>query len=552
MPGTVRVIAPTITSTGRLLNQLDKHKRVAAYARVSTDDPEQLTSYETQKAYYEKYISSHEGWELVGIYADEGISGTQMKNRAQFNEMLDLARKGHIDMIITKSMSRFARNTVDTLKVIEEMRKRDVEIFFEKENISTSDRKIDFLLTIIASLAQEESRSISQNVTLGVQKRMELGTFRGGPKRFYGYKRNEYGVYEIVESEAQVIRRIFAMCMSGLSLNDIAEILNKEGIPSRNGGEWLRGGIRSILRNEKYKGCTLYQKTYTTDFLTHKIKINQGQRAKYFIENSHEAIVEPKLFDGAQVMLKSQEAKYKYPLAGKVICGNCFKTMNRLTTYRKNGDPVVVLTCRTTAKSSGKCSQKWMRYDDVEEITKRLIAKLYNHEKANELTLTVINKAVENSLSLMDEISAARKEMKANEERMQDLLINRDNLQRKGLTSDELEKRFEELKTSIRNSQLLIESYERDMVANGKITRNQESLRNLVEKGSQELNRVLVDKLFDRIIEKDEKSLIYIKSNKPMSLEVLRHNLSLIDKYKPKIEGEYKGTSYRYVEVNHE
>ena len=242
------------------INSRDKRK-VAGYARVSTDHEEQQTSYEAQVDYYTNYINGREDWELVSVYTDEGISGTSTAKREGFNKMVADALDGRIDLIITKSVSRFARNTVDSLTTIRKLKDHKVECYFEKENIWTFDSKGELLLTIMSSLAQEESRSISENVTWGQRKRFADGKVTVPFKRFLGYDRGGDGNLVINEEQAAVVRRIYGMFLQGRSPSAVAKALTKEGIPTPGGKtKWSGSTVRSILTNEKYKGDALLQK----------------------------------------------------------------------------------------------------------------------------------------------------------------------------------------------------------------------------------------------------------------------------------------------------
>lgn len=240
-----------------------RKKRVAAYARVSTDSEEQQTSYEAQIDYYTKYIKEKSEWEFVKIFTDEGISATNTKKRDGFNEMIQCALNGEIDLIITKSVSRFARNTVDTLTTVRMLKEKGVEVYFEKENIYTLDSKGELLITIMSSLAQEESRSISENVTWGQRKRFADGNINLPYKQFLGYEKGENGFPKIVEAEAKIVRQIYDMFYyKGKTPSYIATYLTKNNVPTPAGKKiWQASTIESILTNEKYKGDALLQKT---------------------------------------------------------------------------------------------------------------------------------------------------------------------------------------------------------------------------------------------------------------------------------------------------
>lgn len=302
-------------------------KRVAAYARVSTEQDAQQNSYEAQIEYYTNCIKGKPDWEFVGIYADEGISGTSYKNRSGFNRMIDDARAGKIDLILTKSISRFSRNTVDSLSVTRELKAKGVEVFFEKENISSMDKTAELVFTMLSSIAQEESRSISENVRWGKQRSMEAGKVSLAWSSFLGYEKGEDGLPKIVEKEAEIVRRIYRRYLEGVSLTGIAKELNDDGITTAMDKKWTKDGIRRILTNEKYKGDARLQKTYVDDFLTKQVKKNNGERKQWYIHDSHDAIVSPETFELVQRELSRRSSRtgrfYDSPFTKKIICGDC-------------------------------------------------------------------------------------------------------------------------------------------------------------------------------------------------------------------------------------
>ena len=315
--------------------------KVAAYCRVSTEMEEQASSYEAQVQHYTDYIQKNPDWELAGIFADEGISGTDTKKRAEFNRMIDACKNGEIEYIITKSISRFARNTVDCLQYIRKLKELKIAVFFEKENINTMDAKGEVLLTIMASLAQQESQSLSQNTKMGVQYRFQQGQLRINHNHFLGYTKDEDGNLVVEPKESEIIKRIFREYLEGSSLQDIAKGLMDDGILT--GGKrklWRAEGVRLILRNEKYMGDALLQKTFTVDFLTKKRVKNDGSYAQqYYVENSHPAIIPKDIFTQAQQELdrrKSMKNKNsqcfsgKYALTGITICGDCGNVYRRV------------------------------------------------------------------------------------------------------------------------------------------------------------------------------------------------------------------------------
>lgn len=250
----VTIIPPTINPLTHISMAATRKRRVAGYARVSTDSDEQFTSYEAQIDYYTQYIQRNSEWAFVKVYTDEGISGTSTKNRTGFNEMIDDAMSGKIDLIVTKSVSRFARNTVDSLVTIRKLKEKGVEVYFEKENIYTFDSKGELLLTIMSSLAQEESRSISENVTWGQRKRFADGKVNLPYKQFLGYRKGADGLPEIVPEEAAIVRRIYARFMEGLTPHTIAKEMTADGIPTPSGKQcWQTSTVESILQTKSIR-----------------------------------------------------------------------------------------------------------------------------------------------------------------------------------------------------------------------------------------------------------------------------------------------------------
>jgi len=329
MQRAVTIIPAKETLPFNVFSSEEIKRRVAAYARVSTNDEEQLTSYKTQVKYYTKHIQSNPEWEFAGMYADRDRSGTTTKRRDDFNRMISDALAGKIDLIITKSVSRFARNTVDTLTIVRQLKEKGVEVYFEKENIYTLDSKGELLITIMSSLAQEESRSISENVTWGQRKRMQDGKVSLPYKHFLGYEKGPDGAPVIVEEEAEIVRLIYRLFLYGKSPSAIATMLTGEGILTPGGKiGWRPNAVISILTNEKYSGNALLQKKFTVDFLTKKQKVNEGEVPQYFVENSHPAIIDPELFDLVQYEMKQRKESGRWtssvhPFSGKIFCGEC-------------------------------------------------------------------------------------------------------------------------------------------------------------------------------------------------------------------------------------
>lgn len=308
--------------------QIRKKRKAAAYARVSTEKDEQFSSYEAQIDYYTNLIKDNDNYEFVKVYTDEGITGTSTKHRKGFNEMINDAINGKIDIIITKSISRFARNTVDSLVTIRKLKEIGCEIYFEKENIYTFDSKGELLITIMSSLAQEESRSISENVTWGIRKKFSDGIYHMHYSEFLGYDRGSNGEPIINEKEAIIVRRIYLMFLEGITPYNISKILTKENIPTAtHNHKWYVSVVQSILSNEKYTGDAILQKTINIDFLTKKRKPNNGEVNQYYIKNGHPGIITHKMFNEVQKKLKNNPRSRFYEndneLSKRIKCGCC-------------------------------------------------------------------------------------------------------------------------------------------------------------------------------------------------------------------------------------
>lgn len=394
IPATAGRFAPaTANTSGR--------KRVAAYARVSTDLEEQQTSYEAQIDYYTRHIKANPDWNFIEVYADEGISATSTKKRDGFNRMIADALSGKIDLIITKSVSRFARNTVDTLTIVRQLKEKGVEVFFEKENIYTLDSKGELLITIMSSLAQEESRSLSENVTWGQRKRFSDGKVSLPYGQFLGYEKGEDGLPKIVEKEAEIVRLIYKLFLDGKTPSKIAKHLMEKAVLTPGGKQkWQSSTVESILTNEKYKGDAMLQKTFTVDFLTKKKKINEGEIPQYYVENSHPAIVSPEAFDLVQHEMKRRKSLKGYKTSGgcfssKLICGECgnfygSKVWHSTSKYRRT-----IWQCNHKFKNEQKCQTPHLN----EETIQRAFIDSFNSLISNKAEILTNYKAIIHSLT---------------------------------------------------------------------------------------------------------------------------------------------------------
>ena len=367
--------AERVVQRVQLVAPLPKRKRVAAYARVSLDKDTMLHSLAAQVGYYNEYIQKHPEWEFAGVYADEGISGTKA-NRPEFQRLLDDCRAGKIDLILVKSISRFARNTLTMLATVRELKALGIDVLFEKEGIHSMSGDGELMLSILASFAQAESQSVSENCRWRIQKNFKEGIPVGA--FMYGYKMKN-GHFNIIPEEAAVVRRIYQMYLEGRGRGSIAKILNKEHIPAPEGGLWNSTGIYVILRNEKYSGDLLLQKYYVKDYLTKKKMKNQGEFPQYYIEDDHEAIIDKDTFERVQVIINDRANKYagtlkepadsqnKYPrredgnylFTKKIICGVCGHPFGRKIAAPGSKYEKAIWICNTYAvRGKDHCASK--------------------------------------------------------------------------------------------------------------------------------------------------------------------------------------------------
>lgn len=375
----VTKIAETASSKVKL-----KKIRVAAYCRVSTDSDAQLESLEAQKTHYENYITSRDDWEFAGLYYDEGITGTKKDKRPELLRLIDDCKAGKVDFVITKSISRFSRNTTDCLELVRKLLALHIPIYFEKEAINTLDAKGEVLITIMASLAQQESQSMSQNIKLGLQYRYQQGKVQVNHNRFLGYTKDNDGHLIIDPEQAEIVKRIYREYLEGSSMDKIADGLMADGILTGAGKtKWHTSTINKILRNEKYMGDALLQKTYTTDFLTKKRIKNNGTVPQYYVEGDHEAIIPKELFMQVQAELVRRRVVHVSPTGKKrsfscnhcfaqmVFCGDCGELYRRVH-WNNHGCKSIVWRCisRLEPTSAEKnCTNRTVNELLLQEIT---------------------------------------------------------------------------------------------------------------------------------------------------------------------------------------
>lgn len=350
------VIVIPATITAKTYSTRKKKLRVAAYCRVSTDDEEQLTSYRNQIEHYTNKIKQNADWKLVGIFADEGITGVMAKKRDEFLKLINLCRDGKVDVIITKSISRFSRNVADTIKYVRELKALNVAVIFEKENIDTSKMTSEMILDMYGVFAQAESESISDNVRMGKRFGYKSGKVPMQYGQILGYRRGENNEPEIVPEEAKIIELIYYKFLEGWSLPKLSKYLEENGYKTVKGSTaWSKATIRGILTNEKYKGDVLMQKSYVVDLFSKKVAKNNGELPMYLVKNHHKPIIPREVWDKVQVviarrnniksatdmnMMKKGKYSSKYALTGLVICGDCGSQYRR-TTWTANGKRIV-------------------------------------------------------------------------------------------------------------------------------------------------------------------------------------------------------------------
>jgi DNA invertase Pin-like site-specific DNA recombinase len=368
----VRVINPVAGRTNKL--------RVAAYCRVSSDSEDQLHSYAAQIRFYTDLIRKTDGWELVDIYADEGLTGTCLDKRDEFHRMMRDCRKGKIGKILVKSVSRFARNTKDCLAELRELKLLGVSVRFEKENIDTETLTTELMVSVSGSLAQEESISISQNQRWSYQKRMKNGEFITC-KAPFGYRLVDGKHLEIVEDEAKIVRWMFDSYLSGMSMYEIADKLTEIGVPTTDGKPyWQYTSVRYLLGNEKYMGDSLLQKTCVTNEFPFKKVDNKGQKAQYYVENSHPAIITRETFERARELTKRRrpyeyDGYMEYPLTRKIVCGSCGSTFKR----RESKSGYVCWVCMKHDRSKESCDVGRIAETEIHDAFLRVYHKLKRH-----------------------------------------------------------------------------------------------------------------------------------------------------------------------------
>ncbi len=412
--------------------------RVAAYCRVSTELEEQQNSYQVQIAYYTDLINKKKEWTLAGIFADEGISGTQTKKRTEFNRMIRMCRNKKIDLVITKSISRFARNTVDCLEYVRQLKDLGIGVIFEKENINTLTMTSEFMIALYGSFAQAESESISKNVSWGKEKAYREGKVQFQYKHLLGYKKGADGKPEIIPEEAETVKLIYTMFLDGHSMKNIALILHVKGKHTKTGStEWRTNTITRILQNEKYVGDALLQKTFTSDCITHKVVKNHGERPMYLVTNHHDPIIDRDTYNRVRQELArrnskrkisdktiTEQGKYsgKYALTELLICGKC-GTPYRRTTWAARGKKQIVWRCISRLEHGKKYCPDSPTIKE-EQLHKAIIRAINNYYSCRNDIVKILKANIGSVLECQgqEEILAAEKRLKEIDQARTDLI----------------------------------------------------------------------------------------------------------------------------------
>lgn len=469
IPASKPLHAPTAHRKGKL--------RVAAYCRVSTDSEEQLNSYKAQKSYYAHIISEKEEWELAGIYADEGISGTSLKKREEFKRMIAACKRGRIDLIITKSISRFARNTVDCLNTVRMLKALGIGVIFEKENINTLTESSEFLITLFSSFAQAESESLSKNVAWGLRKSMEAGNVNIPYATFLGYRKGPDGLPEIVPEEAEVVRLIYRRYIDGWSVHQIKSELLQIGARTATGATaWHISTIMSILTNEKYCGDALLQKSYISDCISKKKKKNHGELPMYYIKDHHPAIVSRAVFQWVQEEIarrnskrkvsektsQTERGKYsgKYALSERIVCGECGSRYRRVT-WTSHGKKRVVWRCISRLDHGKKyCQHSATVYE--ESLHSAILSAVNSYLDAAEVqaeTLRITEEAIQNQSGKALELST----MKARITEIHDQQVKLLDLLLEYMDDEDLNNRMQELSEEKQQLESSVLAYQSDI-----------------------------------------------------------------------------------------
>lgn len=493
-----------INKEGKIEN---RKTRVAAYARVSTDSDEQQTSFISQQKYYLDKITKNSDWNFVEVYADEGISGTQVCKRENFMRMIKDAMDGKIDLILTKSISRFARNTLDTLRYVRELRNANVGIIFEEENINTMDMAGELMLTILSSVAQQESENISSHVKLGLRIKKERGELIGNAA-CYGYSYDhETKKMLIIEEEAKIVRRIFQLYLQGYGSSSISKILTDMNIASPTGKpSWRDTTIANMLKNEKYVGDVILGKTYTTDPITHKIKKNNGEEDKYLVRNHHDPIISREEFEKVQEIFNSRNSTKptgrkvmnRYTFSGRFRCGFCGRTFVKKSLYKKRP----AWDCISVVKYTREiCKNSRLTHEDVIKSCFSEAFNLLTADEGVELDkfLLHIKEVISDSTpqKMIKKLETAISDERRKINKLIDLLVE------EKIDNKTFELKQSKLQKLIEEKEAKIEAIKKDEDFNEKVSTGIENMKKDVLNFAKDnsINKIFNEEIFDSVVD---------------------------------------------------
>ncbi len=510
MNNKVEVIAPTSKTMCLKGNVKYKLIRTCAYCRVSTDNEDQKTSYDSQRIHYKNMIEENPDYEFVGIYADEGITGTQTKKREQFNRMMSDALNGKIDLILAKSISRFARNTVDTLNCVRLLREHNVDVYFEKENIHTLGLSNELFLTLYSAFAQAESESISENVKAGVRMKMKRGELVGKYAPFgYLYDKEKDIIYPD-ESKKDIVTYIFEEYSKGVGFRTIALNLNSLEIPSPSNLKWCHASVRRIIINEKYAGDLKTGKYYTENVLTHKKKVNYGEKEQYFTSNHHEPIISRELWDKCQEILNIRSKiikpdgnrdkfSRKYPFSSKIFCGLCGERFIRRSYKIKSNDKEVAYWICRSHRNKIDCSNLiHYKQEELEDIFVIAYNKLFqDNEKYINSFMKKVNEVINenqdnhNQKKILEEISKLENKLSNLIDLQLDGSISKEILNHKNI---EISDKIKEYEQQLKDTENIENTRKQKLEQIDKISNTLKQYKGLT-KFNEEVFNSLVDKI---------------------------------------------------------
>jgi DNA invertase Pin-like site-specific DNA recombinase len=497
-----------------------KKLKVASYCRVSSEEELQLGSLENQIIHYTNYIRSNPDWYYAGVYSDKGKSGTDMSKRIGFNRMIRNAMNGEIDLIICKSISRFARNVVDTMDIVRQLTEKGIFVIFEKERLNTKDMTSSLLIKILATFAEEESRATSENIDWAYTKRFERGEVVAG--QLFGYEVNKDKEWIIVEKEAKIVREAYDLFLNGYNMTEIARHFIRRGYKKRSGDiDWNNNNIRSMLTNERYAGDVLSRKTCTLDFRTHKTVINRGHKPQYYIEDHHEGIVSKEDYEKVQEILEDNKTEFnrgdyeKTPFTSRVICASCGKNFHR---FGKNLEKTM-WRCSSNKKSELLCEADPIEEDQIENLLKEGFEKRYNiNQRTNDgLLIKQLTKELSNAEAVRE------REQNLLRVELEKCLIAENKAILQNIDTEDLKEKRQEIENQIAIKSKLWEDFDRDYEF------REASLNRLKElKGSDKAINKILDISFMRAW------VIHIKVESPFlfTIKWIDGNETVVGKYR--------------------